>query len=574
MKQLHYKTIESKVDKLISNTLSHINVIKFDDQKIIDLLKDFEANITDLKSKIKLEIAFVGQYNAGKSTIMKTLTGDDRIIIGQDVTTQKTESYSWGNVNLVDTPGIHAGRPDHDEKSIKYMDKADLLVYVITTQGFSDEAAINFRKLAFSDNRIDKMMLVINKCCQGNQEISVENWTSDALKVTSPKTANDLYLSIIDAKEFLEAQFILDESDKNELINYSNFNNFITNLNQFISDKGMLGKLITPLNLINTNLSQAINLYTATNEDTKNIQELLQRKLSRLNESKIKIETIIIDQINSLCSFIKNEGQKIANLIEKGSNKEILDSEYNTSQVRINHEITDVSTKIKSSIDNEFEALQNELDILMESELAKTLLNKKNINVNFNTNVEIKEFDKKKLDAGTNLLNKIGNLTNGFTTNQKAAGLGLEGLKKVSGSDAHKTVYTVGKFFGKNFKPYEAVKYADKIAKVGSVLSKVAIVLPIAAAGYEEYQEKKDNEKLLKARQEARKTFDDGAQEIENSFQKQFQKLLEESYDVELKSVSNLMLSLRDEKKLKDKNVHLLETILKECNDIIVKIKD
>ena len=574
MKQLHYKTIESKVDKLISNTLNQIKVIKFDDQKVIDLLKDFKANITDLKSKINLEIAFVGQYNAGKSTIMKTLTGDDRIIIGQDVTTQKTESYSWGNVNLVDTPGIHAGRPDHDEISIKYMDKADLLVYVITSQGFSDEAALNFRKLAFSDNRIDKMMLVINKCCQGNQEISVENWTSDALKVTVPKTANDLYLSIIDAKEFLEAQSILDESDKNELINYSNFNNFITNLNQFISDKGMLGKLITPLNLINTSLSQAINLCTATNEDTKNIQELLQRKQSRLKESKKKIETIIADQISSLCSFIKNEGQKIANLIEKGSNKEILDSEYKTAQERINHEITDVSTKIESSIDNEFEALQNELDILMESELAKTLINKKNITINFNTNIEIKEFDKKKLDAGTNLLNKIGTLTNGFTTNQKAAKLGMEGLKKVSGSDAHKTVYTVGKFFGKNFKPYEAVKYADKIAKVGSVLSKVAIVLPIAAAGYEEYQEKKDNEKLLKARQEARKTFDDGAQEIETSFQKQFQKLLEESYDVELKSVSNLMLSLRDDEKLKGKNVKIIENILKECDRILVDIKD
>jgi hypothetical protein len=59
MKQLHYKTIESKVDKLISSTLNQINVIKFDEQKVIDLLKDFKANITDLKSKINLEIALL-----------------------------------------------------------------------------------------------------------------------------------------------------------------------------------------------------------------------------------------------------------------------------------------------------------------------------------------------------------------------------------------------------------------------------------------------------------------------------------------------------------------------------------
>lgn len=574
MKQLKFKAIESKVEKLIFDTQNELIAIQFQDARVADILKKFKKQLTELKSKIKLEIAFVGQYNAGKSTIMKTLTGNDEIIIGQDVTTEKVEAYSWGNVILVDTPGIYAGRPDHDEISIKYMDKADLLVYVITTQGFSEGTAENFRQLAFSEDRINKMMLVINKSSQGNQEIAKENWIEDALKVTDPKTANDVYLSIIDAQDYLEAQSILDKSDKNELINYSGFDNFIANLNQFISDKGMLGRLITPLNVINTNLNHVINLFTAINEDVKNLQELIQRKQFRLKESKLKIETIVDEQIHTLCSFIKKEGQKIANLIEKGSNKEILDSEFTTSKEKIEYEIKDTSKKIEVSIESEFNALQIELDILMDSELAHTLINKKNININFNTNIEFKEFDKTKFDNGLNIVNQIGTLTKGFTTSENAVNLGLQGLKKVSGSDAHKAVYNVGKFFGKNFEPWGAVKIADKFAKVGNVLSHAAVILPVLAAGYEQHQEKKDNDKIIKARQEARKSFDDVALEIKSSFQGQFQKLLEESYHIELKSVSDIMLSLRDDEKLKDNNVKIIENILKECNEILVEIND
>ena len=320
MEHLKYKIAEERTSDLIEKLKAGIDQIE--DENLIPHIQEFNQRIIESQEKIKLEIALIGQYNAGKSSITSALTGDRTIKIGQDITTDVPKKYPYGNSFIVDTPGIYAGRPDHDEVSIEYMDRADLLVYVISSQGFSDLIGNNFKKIAFEDNRIDKMMLVINKSSQGDKESSLVNWKTDALKVTEPKTEDDLYLTVIDAQDYMEALTIEDENDRDELIRYSNFNEFVKKLNEFISDKGILGRLITPLNLIQTFLNKIINDLTAGNEDTKNLLELLNRKRFRLIESEKNITNVVNGHIETVVSEIKQQGNKIANLIEKGGDKE------------------------------------------------------------------------------------------------------------------------------------------------------------------------------------------------------------------------------------------------------------
>jgi GTP-binding protein EngB required for normal cell division len=83
-----------------------------------------------------LTIAFVGQYNAGKSTILRVLTGREDIVIDSDVCTDVVTAYDWNGVRLLDTPGVHAGHPDHDEKTYEIIARADLLVFVVTNELF------------------------------------------------------------------------------------------------------------------------------------------------------------------------------------------------------------------------------------------------------------------------------------------------------------------------------------------------------------------------------------------------------------------------------------------------------
>ncbi|MBO4506931.1 MAG: 50S ribosome-binding GTPase, partial [Lachnospiraceae bacterium] len=49
----------------------------------------------------KVKIVFAGQYSAGKSSIIKMLTGDDTIATGAKITTQETHTYEWNGLEIV-----------------------------------------------------------------------------------------------------------------------------------------------------------------------------------------------------------------------------------------------------------------------------------------------------------------------------------------------------------------------------------------------------------------------------------------------------------------------------------------
>ena len=100
------------------------------------LAKDFGQLKQTLKQKDEdetLRIAVCGQYSAGKSTLVQALTDDQTIKIGQDITTDKVQEYNWNGLKIADTPGICAGRQDHDALSKEYIRKADLLIVAGTS---------------------------------------------------------------------------------------------------------------------------------------------------------------------------------------------------------------------------------------------------------------------------------------------------------------------------------------------------------------------------------------------------------------------------------------------------------
>ena len=119
----------------------------------------YEAEKSD-----RVRIVFAGQYSAGKSSIIKMLTGDDTVATGAEITTQETHTYEWNGLEIVDTPGVHTTlRPDHDEISYKAIAAADILVFVVTNELFDSYMADHFRRLAIDKDKAGEMILVVNK---------------------------------------------------------------------------------------------------------------------------------------------------------------------------------------------------------------------------------------------------------------------------------------------------------------------------------------------------------------------------------------------------------------------------
>lgn len=61
-----------------------------------------------LEDEKPIKLVFIGQYSAGKSSIIKMLTGQN-VAIGAKITTDESSVYTWNGLEVVDTPGIHTG---------------------------------------------------------------------------------------------------------------------------------------------------------------------------------------------------------------------------------------------------------------------------------------------------------------------------------------------------------------------------------------------------------------------------------------------------------------------------------
>ena len=201
----------------------------------------------------KIKLVFVGQYSAGKSSIIKMLTGED-VAIGAAITTQDSTPYEWNGLEIIDTPGIHTElRPDHDEITYNQINHAALLIFVITNEGFSQRMGDHFRTLAIEQKRAANMVLVVNKMDRtqlGNVPEQQQIIYDDLKKVTTPYDPKDFYLSFTDTGSYFKALEETDERRKTRRMERSGREGFIANLNRFVAERGVFQKINLPLNTI------------------------------------------------------------------------------------------------------------------------------------------------------------------------------------------------------------------------------------------------------------------------------------------------------------------------------------
>ena len=208
----------------------------------------------------KIKLVFIGQYSAGKSSIIKMLTGED-VAIGAAITTQDSTPYEWNGLEIIDTPGIHTElRPDHDEITYEQINHAALLIFVITNEGFSQRMGDHFRTLAIDQKRAANMVLVVNKMDRtalGNVPEQQKVIYEDLKKVTEPYDPKELYVSFVDTASYFKAMEETDERRRKRRLERSGREIFIDNLNQFVEDKGVLQKINQPLNTIAAEIRNA-----------------------------------------------------------------------------------------------------------------------------------------------------------------------------------------------------------------------------------------------------------------------------------------------------------------------------
>lgn len=88
----------------------------------------------------RLCLALVGEYNAGKSTIVNALLGERHAITGDGPTTRRAQKYSSSHYEILDLPGSDA-RVEDEKEADRALGQAHAVLYVVSSKGKIDTQA-------------------------------------------------------------------------------------------------------------------------------------------------------------------------------------------------------------------------------------------------------------------------------------------------------------------------------------------------------------------------------------------------------------------------------------------------
>lgn len=540
-------------------------------QKVKDVLNQVGYHASALPNTVfdvekPISIVFVGQFSAGKSTIIKALTGIKDIETGEGIKTLETHSYDWNGIEVVDTPGINTTiRPDHDEISYRAIARADMLVYVITEELFDDYVGQNFRKLLLEKDKAAEMVLVVNKMADvGNTEANQIIKREDLRKVTTPYSPEDLRTVFIDAESYLDSLTEEDPDIAEELRNRSNYDELVKTLNEFVKDKGISSRLTTVLYKLFEVLQDAIPNYQSStgDSDVDDIEEHMLRERRIISQTSWQTESAVRAIYETAASEIRDKGRSTADEFyecpDQDSAEQLLEKAYG--------EVNVISDKCQKDVIAKIEELtsdcQAQLDDFYNSDFSSSLkvrLAKRKGNENIVLNQILK---KDWLAQGST---KIISSTTG--TNAAA-----NGLKAFSGSTAHEWVLNIGHYFGHSFKPWEAVKWVKKINIAGKALGVFGVVFSWGMQAKEDFDEDKRNKEIRENREKIRAGFNDAANSLVMHYNTAMNDFLNENYRRQIDEIDSNVQEIRSLRKNKSEAYNLLEKTQDECRNLISEI--
>lgn len=583
MSDFKFKEKAQKVENLCKETIKILSLRE--ESEIKKLVSDFEQFRSEQERQVKLTIAFIGQYNSGKSTIIAALTdakfvkryyeevgGEKKLVavyrvdgkelkIGAQIITDKTASYDWKEVFLIDTPGIYSGRSEHDEITLDQISKSDLLVFVIPNELFNPQAGKFFREVA--QKRVGQMILVINK--MSRETGTPEELTKTILQVIEPYHPDDFYTCFIDADCQLKARHEEDEEEKQFLQKEANFAKLVNALNILVEKNHLYARLITLLHRAVDVIEQSINVLDSKDKISYDLLEILRRKTLIIRASQARLQNSLRAELNKLEHDLIMLGEKVATKVDGKHKEEEINSAIKIAEIEMQLLQQKLVDKIQSLLKDELIRLQNELEELQQSQLGRSLAKEFEVACVGKKTIGEKTIGEKEeispiLKKGPEVFAKLGHISS-----------------KVSRDMVYKTV----KFLGGKFKPWGAVKAAKFINKLGCILAVVGTILDIFLIGKEEKNKEKYEQQLREARTIIRQDFRQCASEIRNGLENGWEDengnkyeglnklIFKDSYQKELAEVENQQNEFRKAGESKRESVKQLKNLLSNIKNEI-----
>jgi predicted GTPase len=397
-----------------------------------------------------VRLVATGEYNAGKSSLLKALTGAE-IPIHSDVTTSEVHQYSWHHVLLVDTPGVKAGEAIHDERAEEALRDADLVIFVITVDLFDDATAAHLRHVAFDLGKLEQMAIVVNKAATmsaapGVREAAVREVLGDRRSAA---------LVECDARSSLEAATAPTPERATFLAERGNQAGLERALNGLVTTQAFIGRLKLPFEAALAAIVDA-EPFLVPEPDEESLTTLLDRRRQVLAESRLRLTNRLERAFGTTRDRISAAGDA---LVAAASEDAVPQAAVDDFERQARSHAEALGELVARAFQRELDELTAEERGLIQGPEMTTLVDSGLLEPDF--------------DLATGPA-----VTSGPTEPQSSFGRLVRDLAAESGRDwlnrameqgkrpgspLHSIVYKLGKLGGHKFKPHEAVKWAGRL---------------------------------------------------------------------------------------------------------------
>lgn len=564
MNEIGYSVLKGKVESLYQrcNELSNVGNFKAPEA-------EFDIDLASLN------LVFVGQYSAGKSSLIKMLTGIEHIKIGAGITTDVVTQYQYKSLNIWDTPGILAGEYEqHDAKALEAISKADLLIYVITNELFDDIVGAAFRNLCFNQGRAKEMMIVINKF--ESDSADKETKISGITQVLEPKIPEDFPIIFTDAQSFFDALDEEDEQERQELLALSNAEGFINAIDDFVAQRGLYARLTTPLQQLQIKLESKIDELTISDPLQKGLVSLLSQNKRIFQANKRDLTKKVEANLDKLNGQIIEQGNRLADAFG-GEQEEEFEKVQDSSTYECERLINSALEELHVTVNECLSDLEAELVELANSPASLKITEALEAVNNFNLETEqgkigrISKDDPSKLNSAlSQSMTKSAEKGFSFLAKSAVGDASKAGLKSVSGSTLHNAIKEIGGFLGYKFKAWEAVKIAEKIGKSAKFLGPAMAILGVGMQIYDDYQQYERAKEILKIKRDIRKSFKEYSDAVYKSIDAQLDELLDTGFNLPLTNIDEALHEIRLQAEGKSDSANALRAQLDE----IINLRD
>ena len=314
-----------------------------------------QAVFEDKIANPDLKVMVYGVYNAGKSTLINAMAGEDVAEVGDVPVTATIAEYTCGSYKIIDTPGIDAPA-EHEKITMEEMLKADAVIFVVNPIGVVEEQkTLNAMLEILSKNK--KVFLVFNEKHPLSDEdyLVLKDQTHQKIQELAvnfglDNILNEVPISKLNAKAALAAR----KSGSTGFLNSTGYIDFESKLDDFlasISSSDISERLAKSLFYYLESIISDIESTTDSNV-VKNYDELIRD----ITNNRVKLRKQTRDNVES-------KEKKLYQKIKKW-----LYNDHSNIKSAIQQELEQsceiLSTELKDDIDIQGAAIQADIDDL------------------------------------------------------------------------------------------------------------------------------------------------------------------------------------------------------------------